>query len=148
MDLRLDSALPAEGYTLVVAPQRITIAGGAGRRALRRPDPALVAGPAPVAGGTDIPCVSIRDQPRFAWRGLMLDCSRTFQSLDYLRKTIDRLAFYKMNVLHLHLTDDQGWRVEIKKIPNSRRKAPVSRPVTRSRSRTRDSTRRRTSRNW
>jgi hexosaminidase len=47
----------------------------------------------------------------------MLDCSRTFQSLDYLRKTIDRMAFYKMNVLHLHLTDDQGWRLEIKSHP-------------------------------
>ena len=47
----------------------------------------------------------------------MLDCSRTFQSLDYLRKTIDIMAEYKMNVLHLHLTDDQGWRMEIKKYP-------------------------------
>jgi hexosaminidase len=47
----------------------------------------------------------------------MLDCSRTFQSLEYLRKTIDRMAFYKMNVLHLHLTDDQGWRLEIESHP-------------------------------
>jgi hexosaminidase len=47
----------------------------------------------------------------------MLDCSRTFQSLDYLEKTIDRMAFYKMNILHLHLTDDQGWRLQIKKYP-------------------------------
>jgi hexosaminidase len=61
--------------------------------------------------------LAIEDQPRFAWRGVMLDCSRTFQSIDYLKKTIDRLAFYKMNVLHLHLTDDQGWRMEIKKHP-------------------------------
>ena len=47
----------------------------------------------------------------------MLDCSRTFQSLDYLHRTVDRMAFLKMNVLHLHLTDDQGWRLEIKKYP-------------------------------
>ena len=47
----------------------------------------------------------------------MLDCSRTFQSVEYLKKTIDRLGFYKMNTLHLHLTDDQGWRIEIKKYP-------------------------------
>ena len=74
----------------------------------------------PVAGkGADITItgIAIEDQPRFVWRGLMLDCSRTFQSIDYLKKTIDRLAFYKMNVLHLHLTDDQGWRMEIKKYP-------------------------------
>ena len=64
-----------------------------------------------------VPCVRIVDKSRFAWRGLMLDCSRTFQSLDYLHQTIDRLAAYKMNVLHLHLTDDQGWRIEIKKHP-------------------------------
>lgn len=57
----------------------------------------------------------IEDQPRFAWRGLMLDCSRTFLPVDYLKRTIDRMAFYKLNVLHLHLTDDQGWRLEIKK---------------------------------
>lgn len=67
-------------------------------------------------GGT-IPCVTIEDQPRFRWRGLMLDCSRTFQSTDYLHSTIDRMAAFKMNVLHLHLTDDQGWRIEIRKHP-------------------------------
>ncbi len=64
-----------------------------------------------------IPCLEIADWPRFEWRGLMLDCSRTFQSVDYIKKTIDLMAFYKMNVLHLHLTDDQGWRIEIKKYP-------------------------------
>ena len=64
-----------------------------------------------------IPCVVIFDKPRFPWRGLMLDCSRTFQSVDYIKKTIDLMAMYKMNVLHLHLTDDQGWRIEIKKYP-------------------------------
>jgi len=62
-----------------------------------------------------IPSARIEDQPRFSWRGLMLDCSRTFIPVDYIKKTIDRMAFYKLNVLHLHLTDDQGWRLEIKK---------------------------------
>ena len=52
----------------------------------------------------------------------MLDCSRTFQSVEYLKKTVDHLAFYKMNILHLHLTDDQGWRMEIKKHPELTRK--------------------------
>ena len=64
----------------------------------------------------------IKDQPRFAWRGLMLDCSRTFISLDYLKKTVDRMSFYKLNILHLHLTDDQGWRLQIKKYPLLTRK--------------------------
>jgi hexosaminidase len=68
-------------------------------------------------GDHRLPQCEIHDQPRFAWRGLMLDCSRTFQSLDYLRATLDRMAFYKLNVLHLHLTDDQGWRLEIKAFP-------------------------------
>lgn len=65
----------------------------------------------------NIEAVEIFDYPRFGWRGLMLDCSRTFISMDYLKKTIDRMSFYKLNVLHLHLTDDQGWRLEIKKRP-------------------------------
>ena len=62
-------------------------------------------------------CLTITDYPRFPWRGLLIDCSRTFKSLDYLRKTLDRMAYYKLNVLQLHLTDDQGWRLEIKKYP-------------------------------
>ena len=114
----LDPSLASEAYQLDVAPGRITIAGGApagvfyGIQTLRQ-----IVGPSPVVDSTEVPCLVIHDHPRFAWRGLMLDCSRTFQSLDYLQKTIDRLAFYKMNVLHLHLTDDQGWRMEIRKYP-------------------------------
>lgn len=69
-----------------------------------------------------LPCATIEDYPRFGWRGLMMDCSRTFQSVDDLKKTIDRMAFYKLNVLHLHLTDDQGWRLEIRKHPELTRK--------------------------
>ena len=64
-----------------------------------------------------IPCVAIMDQPAYSWRGMMLDVSRHFFGMDYLRKYIDLLALYKYNKLHLHLTDDQGWRIEIKKYP-------------------------------
>ena len=64
-----------------------------------------------------VPGVKIEDRPRFPWRGFMIDCSRTFQSMEYLKRFIDLLALYKLNVFHLHLTDDQGWRVEIKKYP-------------------------------
>lgn len=67
--------------------------------------------------GFTITSMHIEDQSRFPWRGLMLDCSRTFVSVDYLKKTIERMSFYKLNKLHLHLTDDQGWRLEIKKWP-------------------------------
>ena len=65
----------------------------------------------------EVPVISIEDEPRFGWRGYMKDVSRTFYSVDVVKKYIDVMSIYKMNVLHLHLTDDQGWRVEIKKYP-------------------------------
>lgn len=64
-----------------------------------------------------IPTISINDKPRFQWRGLMLDLSRHFFEKKYIKEVIDGLAMHKMNVLHLHLVDDQGWRIEIKKYP-------------------------------
>ncbi len=64
-----------------------------------------------------VPILQIADQPAYEWRGMHLDVSRHFFSLDYLRKFIDLLALYKFNKFHLHLTDDQGWRIEIKKYP-------------------------------
>lgn len=63
------------------------------------------------------PCVTIRDYPRFAWRGLMVDVSRHFFSKETLKAYIDQMAKYKLNTLHLHLADNQGWRVEIKALP-------------------------------
>jgi len=65
----------------------------------------------------NIPCVQVEDAPRFAWRGIHLDVSRHFFDLAYLHKMLDRMAYYKFNKFHLHLTDDQGWRIEIKKYP-------------------------------
>jgi len=65
----------------------------------------------------NIPSVEIVDYPRFAWRGFMLDASRSFQPISYVKKTLDLMAMHKMNVFHWHLTDDHGWRVEIKKYP-------------------------------
>lgn len=111
-------ALGAEGYTLTVEPDGVTISATAGTGLFYGMQTFLQL--LPVATPVKpllVPAVRIEDQPRFAWRGLMLDCSRTFQSLDYLHKTIDRMAAYKMNVLHLHLTDEQGWRMEIRKNP-------------------------------
>ncbi len=66
----------------------------------------------------EIRCAEIEDMPRFPWRGLLLDVSRHFFTKDEVKAYIDQLAEYKMNVFHWHLTDDQGWRIEIKSLPN------------------------------
>jgi hexosaminidase len=71
----------------------------------------------PVKKALSIPCVQIEDQPRYPWRGLLIDCCRHFMSFEFLKKHVDLLALYKLNRLHLHLTEDQGWRIEIKKYP-------------------------------
>lgn len=64
-----------------------------------------------------VPYITIHDQPRFQYRGLMLDCSRHFFPISFVKKYIDYIALHKMNFFHWHLTDDQGWRIEIKKYP-------------------------------
>lgn len=68
-------------------------------------------------GPSALPCLRITDQPRFAWRGLLLDCCRHFMSKNYVKHVIDALAYHKLNRLHWHLTEDQGWRIEIKAFP-------------------------------
>ena len=68
-------------------------------------------------GLVKISCCNIIDKPKFSWRGLNLDCVRHFMTKDFIKRYIDILAYYKFNVLHLHLTDDQGWRIQIKKYP-------------------------------
>ena len=65
----------------------------------------------------EIPVMIIADRPQYQWRGLMLDVARRYISVDFIKKYIDLMAFYKMNILHLHLTDDQGWRIQIDKYP-------------------------------
>lgn len=65
----------------------------------------------------NLSCLNISDQPKYAWRGMHLDCSRHFFPKDFVKKYIDYLAMYKFNTFHWHLTDDQGWRIEIKKYP-------------------------------
>ena len=64
-----------------------------------------------------LPYVTIRDYPRFGYRGMHLDCGRNFMPVDFIKKCIDYLAYHKMNYFHWHLTEDQGWRIEIKKYP-------------------------------
>jgi hexosaminidase len=67
--------------------------------------------------GWEVPCIEITDQPRFGWRGAMLDVARHFMPLEFIYKFIDLLALHKLNSFHWHLTEDQGWRIEIKKYP-------------------------------
>ena len=64
-----------------------------------------------------IPCVEINDAPRYRWRGMLLDCGRHFMDKEFIKRYIDLLAYHKLNVLHWHLTEDQGWRIEIRKYP-------------------------------
>ena len=71
----------------------------------------------PTASGFTIPVVTIKDRPRFVWRGLLIDVSRHFMPLDVLKRNLDGMAAVKMNVLHWHLSDDQGFRVESKRFP-------------------------------
>lgn len=69
------------------------------------------------AASYNIPCCTITDYPRFQYRGMHLDCARHFFDIDFIKKYIDYLALYKFNTFHWHLTDDQGWRIEIKQYP-------------------------------
>lgn len=68
-------------------------------------------------GGLSIPCIKITDKPRFKYRGMMLDCARHFHSVEAIKRLINQLAHYKFNTFHWHLTDDEGWRIEIKAFP-------------------------------
>ena len=115
--LQLDPSVPtnAEGYVLDVTPSGISIKANAenglfyGMQTLVQ----LI----PVEGNKKIPAVHIEDEPRFNWRGMMLDVCRHKWSVDFIKKFIDQLAYHKLNKFHWHLTEDQGWRIEIKKYP-------------------------------
>ncbi|MGA5115793.1 beta-N-acetylhexosaminidase [Streptomyces pseudogriseolus] len=125
-DIRLriaEGPYGSEGYRLRSGPSGITLTAAApaglfhGVQTLRQLLPADVErrtrqpGPWLVAGGT------VTDSPRFGWRGAMLDVSRHFFSVDEVKRYIDRIALYKLNKLHLHLSDDQGWRIAIDSWP-------------------------------
>ncbi len=77
----------------------------------------LIAGAGAADGRVTLPALAIEDAPRFAWRGLMLDSARHYQSPEFIERFIDWMALHKLNVLHWHLTDDQAWRLEIRKYP-------------------------------
>jgi hexosaminidase len=119
--LQLDPQAPvtqASGYTLDVTTQGIHV--------IARDDAGLFHGaitlfqlltPDAKKGAVSVPALGIRDWPRFAWRGLMLDSARHFQSVAEIKTLLDQMAQHKLNTFHWHLTDDQGWRIEIKRYP-------------------------------
>ncbi len=115
---------PAEAYRLSVTPSGVQLTGGGsgglqhGIQTLRQLLPAWACGLAPIPGRPVwLPVVEIEDEPRFAWRGVHLDVGRHFQPLSWLFRFVDQLALHKLNVLHVHLTEDQGWRFEVKGHP-------------------------------
>jgi len=125
--LELNSSHPElgpEGYMLHVTPAGVVIGAGSGAGVFYGVQTLLQLLPPEVYGGSkvadvrwEVPSVSITDSPRFAWRGLLVDVARHFIPADDLKTFIDGMAVHKFNTLHLHLTDDQGWRIEIKKYP-------------------------------
>lgn len=122
--LKIDPSLGRlgeEGYRLEVGPQEVTIQAQKpagvfyGVQTLLQLFPASIFGKA--SGNVSAPACVIEDYPRFRWRGAHLDVGRHFMPIDGVKKYIDLLAMHKMNTFHWHLTDDQGWRIEIKKYP-------------------------------
>ncbi|HEY9044908.1 MAG TPA: family 20 glycosylhydrolase [Ohtaekwangia sp.] len=112
-----------EGYTLTISSDKVTVKAKSGAgifraiETIRQLLPAETESKAEAQREIKLPATQITDYPAYQWRGMHLDVSRHFFSTEYLKKFIDLLALYKFNTLHLHLTDDQGWRIEIKKYP-------------------------------
>ena len=116
--------LGAEGYELTVTPESVLIRAPApaglfyGVETLLQLLPPEVLASTRAAGvAWEAPCVQIHDQPRFPWRGLMLDVSRHFFTTHEVEQVLDAMALHKLNTLHWHLVDDQGWRIQIKRYP-------------------------------
>jgi len=124
-----DASLGEEAYRITVEPQAINIVSGArpgefyAIQTLLQMMPASVYQPVPnnaygaLVKTWDIPCLQIVDAPRFAYRGNMFDVSRSFFDKNYMMRHLEFLAYHKINKFHWHLTDDNGWRIEIKKYP-------------------------------
>ncbi|MDZ4667273.1 MAG: beta-N-acetylhexosaminidase [bacterium] len=119
IELRLNSMLdPMEGaYHLVVNKNKILIESSSKAGVFYGLQSLIQLLPLNGKNKLQIPILEINDKPRYAWRGMHLDCSRHFFPASFVMKYIELLALYKMNVFHWHLTDDQGWRIEIKQYP-------------------------------
>lgn len=119
-----EEGLGREGYRLEVRKDRVLLEANNDpgffygvQTVLQLLPPEIFAQNAPGTKNWSMPCVTITDSPRYTWRGQMLDVSRHFFPKEYVKRFIDIIAMHKMNTFHWHLTDDQGWRVEIKKYP-------------------------------
>jgi len=123
--IKYDPSITApEGYSLTITNKQLTISAKESAGMYRAVETIRQLLPAEIEGRNNkklktvnLPALTITDYPSYSWRGMHLDVSRHFFSVNYLRRFIDIMALYKMNKLHLHLTDDQGWRIEIKKYP-------------------------------
>jgi hexosaminidase len=119
-----DAALGAEGYQLTITPGLVRLVANQpaglfyGIQTIRQLLPTAIDSPTVQPGPWTMPAGTITDTPRYAWRGAMLDVARHFFSVRDVTSYIDLLAYYKINRLHLHLSDDQGWRIQIKSWPN------------------------------
>ncbi|MBN2652004.1 MAG: beta-N-acetylhexosaminidase [Spirochaetales bacterium] len=118
------SEIGTEGYKLNITEKFIEIIAADpagiyfGYQTLKQMMPSSVYSGKVVEGEVKIPCARISDYPKYSWRGMHLDVSRHFMSVDEVKQFIDAMAMHKFNLLHWHLTDSQGWRIEIKKYPN------------------------------
>lgn len=124
LELQKDAAITSpEGYTIAITEQKALLKAGAPAGMFRAVQTIRqLLSPEIEKKGTAVqslrlPALTITDEPAYAWRGIHLDVSRHFFAISYIEKLINAMALYKLNKLHLHLTDDQGWRVEIKKYP-------------------------------
>lgn len=109
--------IPDEGYIISVHPDSVLIKGKNNGGVLHGLISLLQLFTIDQNNNIAIPCCEITDHPRFGYRGMHLDCSRHFFDVDFIKKYIDYLVLYKYNTFHWHLTDDQGWRIEIKQYP-------------------------------
>jgi len=115
--VKRNSSMKPDEYTLYVDSMNIKIEGGTGAGVFYGIQTLIQLLPAGRTTKLSVAAVEISDQPRFSWRGMHLDVCRHFFTVKEVKKYLDYLAMYKMNVFHWHLTDDQGWRIEIKKYP-------------------------------
>ena len=106
-----------EGYTLSVSQKGIAIKGRTTAGVFYGIQTFCKALPVGKTAFVDLPAVEIIDAPRFVYRGMMLDCGRHFFPVKFIKEVIDLMAMHNMNRFHWHLTEDQGWRIEIKKYP-------------------------------
>jgi hexosaminidase len=118
IELRIDLAIYGdEAYRLTVTPALVTIAASSDRGLFWGMQTLRQLLPQQRAASLNIPAVRIDDAPRYVYRGVMLDVARHFMPVAFVEKQIDLLSHYKINTFHWHLTDDQGWRIEIRKYP-------------------------------